>query len=161
MQFINRWAHRLSTAGELFGVLGILIMTSVTCLDVAGAKLFNLPVPGSTEVISLAQVVTIVFAIATTYLHKGHISVEMFMTNRHPVVKSLIRIFVVSLGLMLFSVLLYQGVLLGNEYLSSGEVTATIQLPFYPFAYAFAIAMIPIVLLLLAELIKEIKGVLN
>lgn len=161
MQFLNRWANRLSMAGELLGMLGILIMILVTCFDVAGAKLFNLPVPGAIEIISLVQVTTIVFAIATTYLHKGHISVEMFITNRHPVVKSLIRIFIVSVNLILFLLLIYEGFRLGNAYVSSGEVTATIQIPFYPFAYAFAAAMIPVAMLLLVELINEIKEVLN
>lgn len=161
MQFLNRWADKLSIAGELLGMLGIVIMILVTCLDVGGAKLFNLPVPGSIEIISLVQVVTVVFAIATTYRHKGHISVDMFVANRRPVVKSLIKIFIVLVNLILFSLLLYEGFRMGYAYIFTGEVTATIKIPFYPFAYAFAVAMIPVVLLLLVELINEIKEVLN
>lgn len=161
MQRFSRWANRLSFAGEMVGVLGIWVMTLVTCVDVIGAKVFNMPVPGSTEVISLAQVITIVFAVATTYLHKGHISVEMFITRRRPAVKSAIRSFVTFLGLVLFLLLIYEGVRLGNEYAASQEVTATIQLPFYPFAYGFAMALVPIAMLLAVEFFQSMKEMKN
>lgn len=157
MRKLQLWARGLSAAGEFIGIMGIWVMTVVTCLDVAGAKLFNMPVPGSTEIISLTQVVTMVFAIAITYLHKGHISVEMFIAKRKPKVKAIIRIIVLTFSTVLFALLVFEGVRLGNEYLDSQEVTATIQLPFYPFAYAFAAALVPVVLLLAVEIIYTFK----
>jgi TRAP-type C4-dicarboxylate transport system permease small subunit len=136
-------------------------MVAVTCVDVLGAKLFLLPVPGSTEIVSLAQVATIVFAIATTLRHKGHISVEMFYAKMRPFSQALVRALTSCLGLILFSILLYQGVQLGNGFREAGEVTATVQIPLYPFAYAFALALVPVILLLLVDFFDASKELLN
>ncbi len=161
MQFISQWATRLSIWGEWIGVGGILIMVVVTCADVLGAKLFTTPVPGSTEIISLVQVAAIVFAVAGTQRHKGHISVEMFITKMSPRIRSIVQAVTSLLGVILFSLLIYEGFKLGNRYLESGEVTATVQIPFYPFAYAFSLALVPVAVMLLVDFIEVMKKAEN
>jgi TRAP-type C4-dicarboxylate transport system permease small subunit len=161
MQFLSQWANRLSVWGEWIGVTGIMVMVVVTCADVVGAKLFTLPVPGCTEIVSLVQVATMVFAVAATQRHGGHISVEMFVDTLPARIRSWIKAFTSLLGLVLFVLLIVEGVGLGNEYLEAGEVTATVQVPFYPFAYAFSVAIIPIAIMMLVDLMGSIKEALS
>ena len=161
MQLDRNWVVRLSTWCEWVSVAGVIVMVAVTCADVLGAKLFLLPVPGSTEIISLAQVATIVFAVAATQRRKGHISVEMFYSKMSLRTQALTSAVTSCLGLILFLILIYQGIQLGNAFLEAREVTATVQIPFYPFAYAFALAMIPVALMLLIDLIDALKELLN
>ena len=157
----REWAGRLSTLCEWSAVVGVIVMVGVTCVDVLGAKLFLLPVPGSTEIVELAQVATIIFAVATTQRHKGHISVEMFYANMRPFIQALVSTVTSCLGLILFFILIYQGIQLGNGFFEASEVTATVQIPFYPFAYAFALALVPVVLLLLIDCVDALKELLN
>jgi TRAP-type C4-dicarboxylate transport system permease small subunit len=157
MQLLSQWATRLSIWGEWIGVGSIIIMVVVTCTDVLGAKLFTTPVPGSTEIISLVQMAAIVFAVAATQRHEGHISVEMFVAKMSSRLRSLIKALTSLIGLILFSLLIFEGIRLGNEYLESGEVTATVLIPYYPFAYAFSLALIPVALMLLVDFIDAIK----
>jgi TRAP-type C4-dicarboxylate transport system permease small subunit len=157
MQRVYQWALRLSEWGEWIGVGGVIIMVVVTCADVLGAKLFMAPVPGSTEIISLVQVTAIVFAVAATQRYKGHISVEMFVTTLPPRVRSLSKAFTSCLGAILFILLIYEGVRLGNEYLEAGQVTATVQIPFYPFAYAFSVALFPIAVMCVVDFFQALK----
>lgn len=161
MQLIRDWANRLSGWSEWAGVIGVIIMVLVTCVDVIGAKLFLLPVPGYIEVVSLVQVVTIAFAVAVTQRHGGHISVEMFVTSFPPRIRAMVKALVSLLGLIIFVLLVYGGIGLGNEYLESGEITATAQLPFFPFAYAFAIALIPIAMMMLVDFFVAVKEALS
>ena len=161
IQPVRQWAHRLSTWCEWVGVAGVIVMVAVTCADVLGAKLILLPVPGSTEIVSLAQVATIVFAIAATQRYKGHISVEMFYAKMHPRTRALVSAGTSCLGLILFLILLYQGIQLGNAFLAAREVTATVQIPFYPFAYGFALAMVPVALMLFIDLMDALRELLN
>ena len=156
MQIIRQWANRLSDWGEWIGVVGISLMVLLTCVDVVGAKLFLLPVPGCIEIVSLLQVATIVFAVAATQREGGHISVEMFVNTFPPKIRSLVKALISLLGLVLFVLLIYEGIGLGNEYLDAGEVTATAQVPFYPFAYAFSIALIPIAIMMLVDFVDAI-----
>lgn len=157
MKFMRQWADRLSVWGEWCGVAGVIIMVLITCVDVIGAKLFLLPVPGAVEIISLVQVTTIVFAVAATYRHSGHISVEMFVTSMRPRIRALFKAFTAFLGLVLFTLLIVEGIQLGNEYHTAGEVTATVQIPFYPFAYIFALALFPIAIMLFVDFIAALK----
>ena len=160
-QPVRKWAVRLSTWCEWIGVAGVIVMVAVTCADVLGAKLFLLPVPGSTEIVSLAQLATIVFAVAATQRHKGHISVEMFYAKMPPRTQILVSAVTSCLGLILFLILTYQGIQLGNAFLEAKEVTATVQIPFYPFAYGFALAMVPVALMLFIDLIDALRELLN
>lgn len=136
-------------------------MVGITCADVIGAKLFLLPVPGAIEIISLLQVAAIVFAVATTQRRGGHISVEMFVDSFPRLIRSLTSAFVSLCCLVLFGLLIYEGIGLGNEYLEAGEVTATAQIPFFPFAYLFAIALIPVFIMLLIDFIEAAKEVIS
>jgi TRAP-type C4-dicarboxylate transport system permease small subunit len=161
LEIARKWAVRLSAWYEWIGVAGVIVMVAVTCADVLGAKLFLLPVPGSTEIVSLAQLATIVFAVAATQQYKGHISVEMFYAKMPPRAQALTSAVTSFFGLILFLILLYQGIQLGNGFLEAREVTATVQIPFYPFAYGFALAMVPVVLMLLIALINALRELLN
>ena len=40
-------------------------------------------------------------------------------------------------------------------------MTATVQVPFYPFAYAFSIALLPIAMMMLVYLIDALKEALS
>lgn len=161
MRTISQWADRLSDWGEWVGVVGIIVMVGITCVDVVGAKLFKYPVPGCIEIVSLAQVATIVFAVAATQKRGGHISVEMFVSSFPPRIRSLVAMLISFLGLVLFVLLIYEGIGLGNEYLDAGEVTATAQIPIYPFAYAFSVALLPIAMMMLVDVVNRIKEVLS
>lgn len=161
MQMIREWANRLSLWTEWIGVVGVIIMVAITCADVIGAKIFLFPVPGYIEVVSLIQVATIVFAIAATQRHGGHISVEMFVAKFPDRVKAMVKAFIAILCLVLFVLLIYEGIGLGNEYREAGEVTATVRMPFYPFAYAFSVALIPMAMMMLVDFIVAIKEALS
>lgn len=160
MRFINQWAQKLSIWGEWIGVFGIMVMVITTCTDILGAKLFNLPVAGATEIVSLVQMATLVFAVASTQRYRGHICVDMFVDKMPSRIRAATKVLVSLLGLLLFILLVYEGICLGNFYFSSGEATATVQIPLYPFAYAFSIAMIPIAMMMSVDLFKAIKEVI-
>ncbi|MFH0994730.1 MAG: TRAP transporter small permease [Pseudomonadota bacterium] len=160
MRFIYQWALKLSTWGEWIGVFGVMVMVITTCADILGAKLFNLPLVGSIEIVSLVQVAALVFAVASTQRYRGHISVDMFVEKFPSRMRSVTKVLVSLLGLLLFSLLVYEGILLGNFYHASGEATATVQMPLYPFAYAFSIAMIPISMMMLVDCSEAIKEVI-
>ena len=161
MKFISQWSNKLATLGEWIGVAGILIMVAVTCVDVTGAKLFTLPVPGAIEIVSLVQAATMVFAVAVTQRHKGHISVEMFVEKMNPRIRAIVRAFISMLGFILFVLLVYEGIRFGNQYVETGEVTATVQIPFYPFAYAISIALLPVAMMMLVDMVGAVREVLS
>lgn len=160
MEKLRRWADTLSVWGERIGVAGIIVMVGVTTADVIGSKIFNLPVPGSTEIVSLAQVATIAFAVAATQRKRGHISVEMFVHRLSPRLQAAIRVVISMAGFMLFVLLIWGGIEFGHSLREAKEVSATVQIPFFPFAYAFSLAMVPVAAMMICDTMDSFKEVI-
>jgi TRAP-type C4-dicarboxylate transport system permease small subunit len=157
MHRLRQWAESMSLWGETAGVVGIMVMVVVNCSDVLGAKLFLQPVPGSTEIVSLAQVATIAFAVAATQRLRGHISVEMFVLRMSSRLRAAIKAFTSALCLLLFCLIIWESMLLGHSYYRAGEVTATVLIPLYLFAYAFGLAMVPMALMMFCDVVDALK----
>jgi TRAP-type C4-dicarboxylate transport system permease small subunit len=97
------------------------------------------PIIGTYEIVALLLAVVIGFGIPQVSLDRGHVYMEFllqkFSKSARNVMNTLTRILCLILfafaGVNLFSV--------GAAFRASGEVSPTIQLPFYPVAYAVAI----------------------
>ncbi len=157
MQRLRNFAESLAIWGERLSVLFVLVLVSISCIDVLGAKLFNMPVKGATEVISMVQLVMIACIIGSTQLNKGHVSVDMFVLKMPPRARVVVGCLVSALSLLLFSVLFWQTTLLGMAYHDSGEVTATALIPFYPFAFILSLTMFPCILVSICDFVQYFK----
>ena len=146
---LSRWCERLSIAAILF-------MVAVTCVDVVGAKVFRWRLPGAIDVVMLAQLVAIAFAAGITLIKGRHIQVEFFIKLLPMRVQNIINSIVLFLVLGLFSLIIWRVIVLGYSFQTSGESSATIYFPYYPFAYGIALASIPVWLGILVQLIKSL-----
>ena len=72
-------------------------------------------------------------------------------------VQVLINFLVLLLVLGLFIMIIWQVCMLGYSFQSSGEHSPTAYIPLYPFAYAVALAGIPVCLVLIQEFLKALK----
>jgi len=149
----NRW---LSVCCEWLGLAAILVMMAVTCIDVVGSKLFHRPLLGSIDMVQLSQIVAISFAAGMAQILGRHVQVE-FVYNLLPRrAQAVIDSIWPLLSLGLFIVVIWRLWVLGNSFKTTGEYTATAYIPLYPFAYALALACIPVCLVLLMEFLKSL-----
>ncbi len=151
----SKWMNWIAGAG-LVAMLGLVIA------DVIGIKVFSNPIPGAIELVAFLGVVVTAFAIAYTYILRGHIKVE-FLVMRFPArAQAIIAAFVLLLGLLLFAMLAWRSFEFGRVLQVTGEVSMTQGIPFYPFVHAIAFCCIPVCLVLLVEMIKSVlKAVKN
>lgn len=159
MGTIRGWANFLSKCAELIALCAILIMVAVICADVLGSKVLGLPVPGSTEIVSLVQAAAMAFVVAATQRDRGHVSVAMFVERLPTRVQAGTRVLISFLGLAMFVILVWEGFLYANLLRLAHEVTSTVKAPVAPFVYAFAVAMIPAAMLMLCDLVDSLKEV--
>jgi len=138
------------------GGAGLVAMLGLTVADIIGIKLFKLPVPGAIEIVGFLGVVVIGFAIAYTQVLRGHIQVEFFVMQLPKRVQASITAFVSLLGLILFALLAWQSYDFGRVLQTTGEVSMTRNIPFYPFVHAIAFCCLPVCLVLLAEFLKSV-----
>lgn len=132
----------------------MLLMMAVTCIDVVGAKVFGWRLPGAIDIVMLFQIVVISFAAGMALILGRHIQVEFFFNLLPPRVRAVINGFILLLSLGLFILIIWRLYALGHSYQTSGEHSAAAYIPLYPFAYAIALAGIPVGLILLQRFLK-------
>ena len=129
-----------AVSGALNWVAGaaVTFMMLLTVTDIllrAGGR----PIIGTFEVVSLLLAVVVAFGIPQVSLDHGHVSMdfllERFSKRGRQVMNTLTR-----LGcLILFAIIGGNLFNVAARFKASGEVSATIQLPFYPIAYGVAV----------------------
>jgi TRAP-type C4-dicarboxylate transport system permease small subunit len=154
---LERYNRLLSGWFEWIGLVGLLVMMVITCIDVVGAKVFRLPLMGAIDIVQLAQTVAIAFAASMALILGRHIRVEFFFILLPRRAQAVINSVVLLLGLGLFMVILWRLFVFGHLLQTSGDYSATIYIPYYPFAYGIALAIIPVCLVFLLEFLKSLK----
>jgi TRAP-type C4-dicarboxylate transport system permease small subunit len=152
---LERFNRRLSGWFEWIGLAGILLMATVTCIDVVGAKVFHWRLFGAIDMVMLFQTVAIAFATSMTLILGRHIQVDLFINRLPRRAQAVIDIIALLLGLGLFILIIWQLCTLGYSFQTSGEYSATAHIPYYPFAYGIALAIIPVCLVFLQRLINS------
>jgi TRAP-type C4-dicarboxylate transport system permease small subunit len=147
---------RLSRWCEWLSIAAILLMVAVTCVDVVGAKVFRWRLPGAIDIVMLTQLVAIAFAAGITLIQGRHIEVEFFVKLLPQRIQNVIESIVLLLVLGLFSMIIWRVCVLGYSFQTSGEYSATIYIPYYPFAYSIALASIPVWLVILLRFVKSL-----
>ena len=136
--------------------VGLVAMLSLTVADIVGIKLFKWPIPGAIELVGFLGIVLIGFALAYTQVLRGNIQVEFFVRLLPKRVQAGITAFVSILGLALFAMLAWQSYDFGRVLQTTGEVSMTQNIPFFPFVDALAFCCLPLCLVLLIEFLKSV-----
>jgi len=154
-----RFNEKVSLGFELVGLAAFVFMMLLTTVNVIGAKLFLKPVPGSLDLMMIAQLIAMGFALSASYVGDRHVQVEFFVPLMPRLAQRLTAVFVQSLMLCLFIVMTWQLFVYAQDLQVYGEVSATIRIPLYPFTFAAAAAFIPVCLVALSRWFQTILEV--
>lgn len=151
--------------GSLFNMVAsaaLVGMMLLTCTDVFMRYLFNNPITGTYDLVSLMGAVLVSFAMPYTMLKKGHVAVEILIQSLSRGKQLVIETLTHLLGISLFLVLVWRAILLSWDMKAAGEVTPTLLLPFYPILYCMSVCFLCLCLAILVNLIhvwtKRAKG---
>jgi TRAP-type C4-dicarboxylate transport system permease small subunit len=141
IQRVNRWV-----AGV--GAWSLVFLMLLTAADVVGRDLLGHPVPGTVELSQYLLAVFILMGLAYTQQVKGHVNVSILI-SRLPVSGQLFLKLISSvLGLALFSLLAWQGWVVG---LAERTVSDLLRVPQFPFRILVAVAAFLVCLELLID----------
>src|SRR4030042_3874555 len=152
----EKFNHRLSDWFEWIGLAGMLLIMTITCFDVVGAKVFHWRLFGAIDIVMLSQIVAIAFAAGMALILGRHIQVDIFIALLPRRAQAFIDSIVLLLELGLFILIIWRLCVLGYSFQISGEMSQTADIPYYPFAYGIALASIPVCLILLLKFLKSI-----
>lgn len=143
---------------RLYWIAGaaIVAMMLITCADVV-LRHFRMPIPGTYELVCFLGAVAVAFAMAYTSLEKGHISVSFVVALFPQRIQGLIESITHLFGVFLFGLIAWQSAIYANDLRLSGEVSLTLELPFYPFVCGIAFSAAVVTLILTSDLFKNIR----
>jgi len=148
----------------------IIIMMLLSTADVIlrlGAPLYSKykywllsfiqPIPGTYELVSFLGTVAAAFAIAHTSIKGGHVSVSLLTRLLPKRARAVIQIITNTLALVFFALLTWRSILYAEDLKLYGEVSMTLQLPYYPFVYGVAFASLVMGVVLITYIINELR----
>jgi TRAP-type C4-dicarboxylate transport system permease small subunit len=137
--------------------IAVTLMMLLTVADVllrAGGH----PIIGTFEIVALMLALVIGFGIPQVSLERGHINMDFLLEKLPGRAKNVLNTFTRVLCLMLFGFIGYNLFNVGARFHASGEVSPTIQIPFYPVAYGVAICCLLECCVFLFDIVKIWRG---
>ncbi|MFZ0451170.1 MAG: TRAP transporter small permease [Desulfatiglandaceae bacterium] len=138
MRGLFRVLSRVSSVLNSVSAATLTVMMFLTVADIlmrAGGH----PILGTYEVVSILLAVVIGFSIPKVSLDHGHVQMEFLTEVLSGRARAALMTFTRILCIALFLLIGYNLFSVANELRLSGEVSPTIQLPFYPVAYGVGV----------------------
>ena len=142
---------KLSRFMNHIGGVVLVFMMLLVVSDVI-LRIFWKPILGTYEMVSLAGALVVGFAIPKTSIDDAHVYVDFVVTGKSATIRKVFRAITKFLGFVLFLLLAINMILKAGELYRAQEVTLTIHVPLYPFAYALGLCSIVECVVLLLQM---------
>ncbi|MCX7856380.1 MAG: TRAP transporter small permease [Deltaproteobacteria bacterium] len=152
--------ERMKSFNRILYIISGFVLLFMMFLTVADTVLryFKRPIVGTYELVGLAAAIVLGFSIPYTTSVRGHIVVDFFTMKFRPKTRKFWLFVTRLLGVFLFTFMGYEMIAMANDLRISGEVSATLKLPFYPVALGIGVCLFLQVLTLIADAIIVLKG---
>lgn len=157
---MESFLNRIRDVSRFMYVIAGIALTFIIALTVSDVILryFRKPILGTFELVAFTGAVVIGFAIPLTSWMRGHIFVDFFILKFSQKVRNAIHITTRLMGLGLFFLIGWNLFKVAMDLQRSGEVSLTLQLPFYPVAFGIGVACFIQCLVLLCDILKIFGG---
>jgi TRAP-type C4-dicarboxylate transport system permease small subunit len=154
---IERFVANLADKVNWVAAAAVAFIMFLITADVI-LRFFGSPIPGTYEIVSFTGSIIISFALPYTTVQKGHIAVDFLMMRFPWIVRVVVNAINAFISMILFAVVSWQSVEYARSLQRSGEVSATLQMPTYPFVYGVAIGTAMLAAVLFIEFLRQLKG---
>ena len=157
---MNGFLNKINGLSRFFNVIAGISLTFLMLLTVMDVILRALkrPIVGTYELVAFSGAVVIGFAVPLTSWLRGHIFVDFFILRFSQKVRNIFNITTRCLVIVLFFLIGWNLIKYGMDLQKSGEVSLTLQMPFYPVAYGVAVCCFVECLVLICDVIKIFGG---
>ena len=135
--------------------LTFLMLLTITDVILRG---FKRPVVGTYELVAFSGAVVIGFSMPLTSWLRAHIYVDFFILRFSQKVRDIFNIVTRCLAGVLFFLIGWNLIKYGIDLQKSGEVSLTLQMPFYPVAYGVGVCCFVQCLVLVCDVVKISGG---
>ena len=157
MKSFLSFIFRLSKGAQTIAGVTLTVMMLLTVMDVI-LRSWGRPLLGTFELVALMGAIVVGFSIPFTSWVRGHIYVDLFLSKLPSHTRKGVQIFTRILSLGLFALIAWNLVKMGMDLQRSGEVSLTLQLPFFPIVYAVGGCCFIQCLILAGDIVKILEN---
>jgi len=145
---------------RFFNIIAGISLTFLMLLTITDVILrgFKSPVPGTYEVVAFAGAVVIGFSMPMTSWLRAHIFVDFFILRFSQKIRNIFNIATRCIVLVLFFLIGWNMIKYAMDLQKSGEVSLTLQMPFYPVAYGVGVCCFIQCLVMVCDIVKISGG---
>jgi TRAP-type C4-dicarboxylate transport system permease small subunit len=154
---LDKFLNAVTKVLNIIGGSALTFMMFLTVADVA-MRAGGHPILGTYEIVGLALALVIGFGIPKVSMDRGHVYMEFLIDKLPQNWKSIFHTFTRILCIILFIIIGYNLFSVGNEFHTSGEVSPTLKLPFFPVAYGVGVCCFIEILVFINDIIKIWRG---
>src|SRR4030067_2057149 len=154
--FLNK-VNGLSRFFNVIAGISLTFLMLLTVMDVI-LRALKRPIVGTYELVAFSGAVVIGFSVPLTSWLRGHIYVDFFILRFSQKVRNIFNITTRCLVIVLFFLIGWNLIKYGMVLQKYGEVSLTLQMPFYPVAYGVAVCCFVQCLVLICDILKIFWG---
>lgn len=152
---LERFSELLRRLLMVAGGVSLLALTLLATMNVV-LRMFQVPVSGTYEIVSFLGAVVTAGALGYTQKRKDHIVVDI-LSDRFPApVKRVLDRVSYALILVFFAIVSWQTFVYGKRLMSTGEMSETLKIPYYPFVFLVSLGFVVLALTVLLDLIETV-----
>jgi len=154
--FLNK-VKGISQLINIIAGISISFIIALTVTDVI-LRHFRMPIVGAFELVAFSGAVVVGFAVPYTSWVRGHIFVDFLILRFPQSVRNTFHVLTRLMGIWLFIMIGWNLIKMGMDLSKSGEVSPTLQMPFYPVAYGIGAVCLFQCLIFFCDILKIFRG---
>jgi TRAP-type C4-dicarboxylate transport system permease small subunit len=157
MKGFSKAVHFISRIFNIVAGASLTFLMILTVLDIA-LRGFRRPIVGTYELVAFAGAVVIGFSMPLTSWFKSHVYVDSLIAKFSQKTRNVFNVATRVLVIGLFVVIGWNLIEYGMTLKKSGEVSLTLQVPFYPVAFGLGICCFAQCLVMVSAIVKIFGG---
>ena len=150
---------KLQEKMKMLGAICLMGMCLVTCADVFLRGVFNIPIYGSEEIVTIFATLTIAFSLPYSHIKDVHIGVEILVRLFSKKVQSIIQVITRFFSLILMAIITWRMFTYADTMSRSGVRSMNLELPMYYLIHILSFCFLILSLMILKDIIQFFKGV--
>lgn len=155
--FIKNTVNGISRFLNVIAGMSLTFLMLLTISDVI-LRFFKRPIVGTYELVAFSGAVVIGFSLPFTSWVRAHIFVDFFIIKFPKRVRNIFNITTRCIVIILFFLIGWNLIKYAMDLQKSGEVSLTLQIPFYPVAYGIGICCFIQCLVMFCDILKIFGG---
>jgi TRAP-type C4-dicarboxylate transport system permease small subunit len=160
MDYLARIFYSVSRVINGVSCVALVVMMALVSINVV-FRAFGYPIFGTYESVGFLLSIMVAFSIAHCAVNKGHIAVnileELIPKRMLPVLDTIVAM----LGTGLYLVLAWQCAIYAKIMWDKGELSMSMEIPFYPLIFVVAFGFLMLALVLMIDIYKSLTRVFS